>query len=221
MSTVSSYNQAHIDAIDNAGIASGLVDANGHVILNKKGGGTIDVGSVVAPSGSVVMFAGSITPSGWLLCNGIAVSRITYAALFAAIGTAYGAGDGTNTFNLPNMEARFPRMQASLLGGTGGAASHNHTQPTHDHQLDGGSVAAHAQLVFISTGATPNQMINRITVPAYTPNIGGDGQPWSTPSGTQTLGTKVAGRSALDTLTTVDTTSTVPPYVNFNFIIKT
>lgn len=53
--------------------------------------------------GQVIMFAGKTAPSGTLLCNGAAVSRTTYAELFAAIGTLYGAGDGTTTFNLPAM----------------------------------------------------------------------------------------------------------------------
>ncbi len=53
--------------------------------------------------GQVIMFAGKVAPAGTLLCNGAAVSRTTYAELFAAIGTLYGAGDGTTTFNLPAM----------------------------------------------------------------------------------------------------------------------
>ena len=54
-------------------------------------------------TGIVSRFAGSVIPSGWLLCNGAPVSRTTYSALFAVIGTTYGAGDGSTTFNLPNI----------------------------------------------------------------------------------------------------------------------
>lgn len=61
-----------------------------------------------APSGVVLPFAGSTAPSGWLLCFGQAVSRTTYASLFAAIGTAFGVGDGSTTFNLPDMRGRVP-----------------------------------------------------------------------------------------------------------------
>ena len=58
------------------------------------------------PVASTVLFLGSPSPpSGYLLCNGQAVSRTTYAALFAAISTAYGVGDGSTTFNLPSMKA--------------------------------------------------------------------------------------------------------------------
>lgn len=61
----------------------------------------------IVPTGSVLTFAGSSIPSGFLLCNGAAISRTTYAKLFAAIGTMYGAGDGATTFNLPDMRDRF------------------------------------------------------------------------------------------------------------------
>lgn len=61
------------------------------------------------PAGSVIAFAGnpSSAPSGFLLCNGAKVSRTTYSALFSAIGTLYGAGDGSTTFTLPNMTDKF------------------------------------------------------------------------------------------------------------------
>lgn len=61
------------------------------------------------PSGAVQAFAMSSAPSGWLKCNGQAVSRTTYAALFTAIGTIYGAGDGSTTFNLPDLRGEFVR----------------------------------------------------------------------------------------------------------------
>jgi microcystin-dependent protein len=59
-----------------------------------------------APAGVVLPFAGSSAPAGWLLCYGQAISRTTYAALFAALGTAYGVGDGSTTFDLPDMRGR-------------------------------------------------------------------------------------------------------------------
>lgn len=55
----------------------------------------------------MVLYAGSSVPSGYLNCDGSAVSRTTYAALFTAIGTTWGAGDGSTTFNLPNMVGKF------------------------------------------------------------------------------------------------------------------
>lgn len=61
------------------------------------------------PSGAVFMFAMPTAPAGYLPCDGSAVSRTTYAQLFAAVGTAFGAGNGTTTFNIPDMRAMFPR----------------------------------------------------------------------------------------------------------------
>lgn len=58
------------------------------------------------PSGTMIAFAGKSVPDGWLLCNGALVSRTTYAKLFAAIGTAWGAGDGSTTFKLPDADGR-------------------------------------------------------------------------------------------------------------------
>ena len=69
-----------------------------------------------APTGVVQAFAGSTSPAGWLLCDGSAVSRTDYAALFAVIGTTYGAGDGTDTFNLPNLVDKF--IQGNATSGT-------------------------------------------------------------------------------------------------------
>lgn len=58
------------------------------------------------PPGTMIAFAGKSVPDGWLLCNGALVSRTTYAKLFAAIGTAWGAGNGSTTFKLPDADGR-------------------------------------------------------------------------------------------------------------------
>ncbi len=60
----------------------------------------------VMPVGCVIPFAGAAAPTGWLLCQGQAISRTTYAQLFSVIGTTYGSGDGKTTFNLPDMRGR-------------------------------------------------------------------------------------------------------------------
>ena len=62
--------------------------------------------AVGVPVGAVIDFAGTTPPTGWLFAAGQAVSRVTYAAAFAALGTAYGAGDGSTTFNLPDLRGR-------------------------------------------------------------------------------------------------------------------
>lgn len=85
------------------------------------------IGASQTPVGGVLMYGGGSAPQGYLMCQGQAVSRTTYAALFAAIGTAHGAGDGSSTFNLPNLVGKFPVGYAAgdtdfnALGKTGGA----------------------------------------------------------------------------------------------------
>ena len=61
------------------------------------------------PAGMVMHFAGSAAPDGWLACDGSPVARADYADLFSAIGTVYGAGDGSTTFNLPDLRGEFLR----------------------------------------------------------------------------------------------------------------
>lgn len=83
------------------------------------------------PTGTILPFAGSTIPSGFLACNGAAVSRTTYSGLYSAIGTTYGTGDGSTTFNLPSVEdnrflefssTRGAKMDAGLPNITGYAA---------------------------------------------------------------------------------------------------
>jgi microcystin-dependent protein len=93
---------------------------------------------VATPVGMMQMHGGGLVPTGWLLCNGAAVSRVTYAALFAQIGTAWGAGDGTTTFNIPEMRGRVPRGVATSGPGSGvgqqiGADTHAHAGAPHAH----------------------------------------------------------------------------------------
>lgn len=70
---------------------------------------TLGLDALLVPPGAVMSFAMNVPPTGWLSANGAAVSRTTYAALFAAIGTTFGAGDGSTTFNLPDMRGEFMR----------------------------------------------------------------------------------------------------------------
>ena len=67
-----------------------------------------DLATYLQP-GAVQIFAMSVAPAGWLACDGSAVSRVTYANLFAAVGVVHGPGDGTTTFNVPDLRGRFPR----------------------------------------------------------------------------------------------------------------
>lgn len=93
------------------------VDANGmevnaDQILLK--GSVKDKNGYITPVGSVVSYAGSIVPEGWLACDGSQVSRLVYSDLFAAIGTNWGAGDSLTTFNLPDLRGQFLRGHAGV-----------------------------------------------------------------------------------------------------------
>ena len=129
----------------------------------------IEVGASASstPVGTVTSFAGSTAPSGWLLCSGQTVSRTTYAGLFAVLNTTYGSGDGSTTFNIPDLRGRTiagldnmggtaaGRLSAATIGGggdnlgeVGGSQthalvtaempSHTHTQNAHTHDLGPG-----------------------------------------------------------------------------------
>lgn len=93
----------------------------------------------LVPTGTIVSYAGTTTPTAWLFCNGDAVSRTTYANLFTAIGTTWGSGDGLTTFNIPNLQNMFLRGSGSQNVGyyeSDSYASHNHgvNDPGHQHQ---------------------------------------------------------------------------------------
>ncbi|MAG48823.1 hypothetical protein CMO86_03895, partial [Candidatus Woesearchaeota archaeon] len=119
------------------------------------GGGSGGGGAGVdgAPAGTVSMWSGtaSSVPSGYLLCDGSAVSRVTYTDLFNAIGTAHGAGDGSTTFNLPNLRNRFVVGEGTsyALAATGGSAdatlvTHSHTVDSHSHGSGSLTVSNHS-----------------------------------------------------------------------------
>lgn len=85
-------------------------------------------GIEIVPAGTIVAYGNTTAPTGWLVCNDAAVSRTTYARLFAVIGTSFGTGDGSSTFNLPDLRDRVPlgfgtNMNALGATTTGIAAS--------------------------------------------------------------------------------------------------
>lgn len=117
----------------------------------------------MAPAGNIAHTARSTAPTGWMKANGAAISRTAYASLFAAIGTAYGAGDGFNTFNLPDLRGEFIRswddgrgVDGSRAFGTvqyGDTASHSHGASAaavgdHAHTASTGGVGDHAHGVY-------------------------------------------------------------------------
>jgi microcystin-dependent protein len=157
------------------------------------------------PTGALMMWPTGAAPAGWLLCNGQAVSRSTYAELFAVITTTFGAGDNSTTFNLPDYRNRMPVGAGTLygVGSSGGnkdaiVVSHTHTatvnDPGHNHQtgvitVDSGGFGLTARSS--ATTATP-------TSSSFT-NV--------------SVSISSTGSSGTD--------ANMPPYLGIQFIIKT
>lgn len=97
-----------IGGLADLGVTASAVELNQLDGIVLGGAATQDISQLV-PTGAVAHFAMSTAPAGWLKANGAAVSRTAYTALFAAIGTTYGVGDGTTTFNLPDLRGEFLR----------------------------------------------------------------------------------------------------------------
>jgi microcystin-dependent protein len=166
------------------------------------GGGT----PAAAPAGVLVPWAGTgAAPDGWLVADGSAVSRSTYANLFAAIGTTYGPGDGSSTFNLPNLTDRttFGVGAASDVGDTGGSA-------THIHPL---SASGQARITLVAA-APPNIFMHRVGTASFTASHTNSftGGAIGTTS-TQGTGASLAGFT--------DAGSSMPPYLVTQYLIST
>lgn len=108
-------------------------------------------GNNFAPTGAVYPFAGSTAPTGHLMADGTAVSRATYADLFTVIGVVYGAGNGTTTFNVPNLKGKIPvgldsaQVEFDAMAETGGAKTHTlltAEMPAHTHTQQGQNTTA-------------------------------------------------------------------------------
>ena len=160
-----------------------------------------------APTGGLIMWGTASAPTGWLLCDGSAVSRSTYSALFSVVSTTFGVGDGTTTFNVPNYTNRMP--YGTTIGTTGGSAdavivSHTHTanvsDPGHAHNFD-------------VRGDDGVGSSNYIGVVGFDNNVG---------SGSGNMSLATTGISVSNSTTGVSATNAnLPPYLGINFIIKT
>lgn len=126
-----------------SGLTYPTSDGASDEVLKTNGSGTLSFGTILTvPAGAVFYLATSTAPTGYLKANGAAVSRTTYADLFAAVGTTYGSGDGSTTFNLPDLRGEFLRGWDDSRGVDSGRGfgtfqadelkSHNHSiSPSH------------------------------------------------------------------------------------------
>ena len=121
------------------------------------------------PTGTILAFGGSTIPDGYLLCDGPAISRTTFAALFAIIGTAFGAGDGSSTFNEPDLRDRVPLGKGTnndTLGAQNGSIPASATVTT-------GSASAVVSSTNTTVAATAKDsstttVVASVTVPSHT-----------------------------------------------------
>lgn len=183
------------------------------------------VAGALAPVGTILPYGGSAAPSGWLLCQGQSVLRATYPNLFAAIGTNFGAADGTH-FSLPDMRNRFPigAGSSAALASSGGSFSHTHTSAAHSHSHNHGFTdTAWAQVTGASSG---DQAIHLRLVTGITSWTSNRVKTYGTP-GAGSAAAKTEG-AAIDGTTNTDATSTTPgatgsanpPYLSLNYIIR-
>lgn len=165
--------------------------------------GTLDL-----PIGTVVPFASNTVPVGWRLCDGTAVSRTLFSDLFTSLGTSFGVGDGSTTFNLPDFRGKVPVGKTTggtfpTLGGTGGAETHT---------LSTGQLPAHTH----SAGSLTTNVVGStvISVAAYTPG----GTSFFAHSGATFTGLVTSGLTGVEGLGQAH--NNLQPYQVINYIIK-
>lgn len=179
----------------------------------------------VNPTGSIIQFAGSAAPNGYLICDGNAISRTTYAALFNVIGTNYGVGDGSTTFNLPNFKGNVAvgydssQTEFDQLGETGGSKTQTLTTaqlPSHSHSagsLSTNNTGAHTHPVYkggnFGSGGSYEAMNGVSSGSSGTANTNSAGNHSHTISGS--TGSQGSGNAH----------NNLQPYLTVNYLIKT
>ena len=179
------------------------------------------------PAGVMMDYGGATAPDQWLICNGSAISRTTYADLFAAIGTSYGVGNGSTTFNIPDRRGTVSiglnstDSDFNALGEIGGAktvsVAHTHTGPSHQH-----TGVDHLHSVSLTSQGCSNTFSyetgsNREgpAFPSHTHVVSGNTGPAD-----RSLTTGYAGTGETGAMSANATPSIVQPYLVSNVIIK-
>ena len=167
------------------------------------------------PTATIVPWSASSVPTGFLECNGAAVSRSTYSALFAIIGTTYGAGDGSSTFLLPDIQDNVPvgKSGTKALASTGGAntvaSTGNVGGSTANATLSTPQLASHSHP---GGGNSPNSFGTFSDPPSAR---------YFTPSSTGSAGSGAGHSHNMSANFSGDATSVVQPYLTVIYIIKT
>ena len=168
------------------------------------------------PTATIVPWSSSSVPTGFLECNGAAVSRSTYAALFAIVGTTYGAGDGASTFNLPDLQdnVAMGKSGTKALASTGGAntvaASGTVGGTTANATLSTAQLASHSHSASTGSASFQNNPTGGFQGTATTPG----GSTGNTGSGT-------GHQHNMSATFTGSATSVLQPYLTIIYIIKT
>lgn len=201
-------------------------------------------------AGIIQIFAGSTAPAGYLICDGSAVSRTTYATLFDAIGTTFGSGDGSTTFNIPDLSGRVAMgvSQSHAIATTGGAETvsltdipnHTHTVPSHGHaNTIAATTPSYTHTVSTqpafnynrpnSTGTRYGVYSGQATRTAYTSTSSVNATLSTSvaiakhPATSCTMGGSIADCAAFDTESTGtgDGHNNMQPFVTMNYVIST
>jgi len=144
-----------------------------------KGSSFEPIKTPIIPTGVIEMFAGSVAPIGWLICDGSIVSRIAFSDLFKIIGTTYGSGNSNNTFTLPDMRGRCPigvgtgaSLTARTLGSNVGAetaALSEGNLPSHTHTASVGTES----VTHTHTGTSGGESTNHVHYFSHTAGTSG------------------------------------------------
>lgn len=170
------------------------------------------------PVGTMFPFAGADAPSGYLVCDGSAVSRTTYATLFDTIGTTYGSGNGSTTFNVPDLRGRFPMGAGTGTGlnasGTGAPSGTSQTARTR-----GAWGGEETHLLTSGESGLPSHTHDSAVGSGFV-NITSGAKNLSTTGSNESITTSSATK-AVPAANASSRHNTVPPFVVTNYIIKT
>lgn len=166
----------------------------------------------LVPTGCLSMWATATAPTGWLIADGSAVSRTTYAALYAVIGTTYGSGNGSTTFNLPNFQGRVPVGVGTAVAN--GATAHTLAQKDGEetHTLTTAEMPSHShQFRAAGLGALNTTPANWDDIVGASTNSAGVGPATAEDSAANAIQPRGGGGAH----------NNMQPYLSINYIIKT